>query len=117
MEHRCSARDAAVGSIVLHNLANTPSPRPFHFKLIGCPAVPVGGLHAADGLVGAGVDAPGGGIQDAVADMDAEDLADDEAVIADLQDAPAFAFKTDGCLYDAGRTDGGAGDGGESGVL
>lgn len=79
--------------------------RALEFELVGGAAVPVGALHATDGSVVGGVDEPSVGIEDAVANMDAEDFADDEAVFADLEDADVFAFEADGGLGDAGRFD------------
>ena len=58
-------------------------------------------MHATDGVVVGGFYEPGFGIEDAVADMDAEDFADDEAVVADLDDAVAAALKADGGFGDA----------------
>jgi hypothetical protein len=77
----------------------------FEFELVVGSAIPIGALHATDGAVVGGVNEPGFGIEDAVADMNAEDFADDEAVFADLEDADVFAFEADGGLGDTGRFD------------
>jgi hypothetical protein len=77
----------------------------FEFELVAGSAVPVGALHATDGAVVGGVDEPGVWIEDAVADVDTEDFADDEAVFTDLEEADIFAFEADGGLGDAGRFD------------
>ena len=50
-------------------------------------------LHATNGVVGAGLHEPSFGIEYVVAHMDTKDFADDEAVVADLDDAVATAFE------------------------
>ena len=77
----------------------------FEFELVVGSAIPIGALHATDGAVVSGINEPGFGIEDAVADVDAEDFADDEAVFADLEDADVFAFEADGGFGDTGRFD------------
>jgi hypothetical protein len=73
-------------------------------------------LHATDGEVGAGLDEPGLGIEKAVTHMHAKDFADDEAVVADFEDAVAAAFEAGGSFDDARRLYGGAGRSGEASV-
>ena len=60
------------------------SPRPREFEEVGGAAVPIGHGHAADGVVVFLADAEGGGVDEFVADVDAVDDAEDEAVGADF---------------------------------
>ncbi len=70
-------------------------------------------LHPADGAVGGAVYQPGFWIKNAVPHMDTQDLANDKAVIANLEDAPAFALQANGRLRNARRLDAGGGQRGE----
>jgi len=76
-----------------------------HFKPLGCLAIPVRRGHAADGEQLARAHPFGCHIKEFVAQVDALDQADDDAVAADLQRAPLHAFQAGGRLRDARRFD------------
>src|SRR3569623_1792531 len=85
--------------------------RPGHFEAVGGVAIPMGAGHAADGLEAVADDALGFRLDQLIADVDALDEADDEAVVADLNRAPFLALQAGGGLGDARRFHRGRGQG------
>ena len=73
-------------------------------------------LHAANRMIGAGLHEPGFSIEDVVTHVDTEDFANDEAIVTNLDDAVAAAFKAGGRFSDAWRLNDAAGHGGEAGM-